>query len=108
MATSLFYSLFIEPDRESLAMAKVALPVMYDAMDLLMSNKPELEQTVVVTPELYESVMAYIKMGRQVHNKNFQRVLDSWENDLNKFLGLPKNEFIKYFESAPSASFVNY
>ncbi len=105
MATSLFYALFVEPDKESLKMAEISLPLLYKAMDVLISRASEHEETIVVTPELYEAAMAYIKMGRSIKNRKLQVVLDSWERDLNHFLGLPKKEFVAYFKSNPPATF---
>lgn len=99
MATSLIFSLFIQPDTESLKLAQVALPQLYDIIDLLMSDNRDLDDTIVITPEAYESIHSYINMGRTVKNNKFSSVLDRWERDLNAFKGLNKKDLIEQFKT---------
>ena len=100
VAAYILTSLFVELDSESLQLAVDALPHVYKALDVMMSN--DSDDTVVLTPELFEIASALIKNVRNADDRNFQRVMDRIENDLREFQGLSRRELVKIFETRPS------
>lgn len=104
VASYILFSLFAKPNNESLEIAAVALPHLYNAIDIIMSNRLEDADAIVVTPELVQVSMGLIESVRHIEDVNFQNVLNRLENDLKEFQSLSKKELVKIFETRPSVS----
>ena len=90
------FSQFAKLDVGSLSKYSSLVAPLQSTMNTLLSGSNE---DIVVTNQLKQQALDVIKAHKNIDNRDFQKVLQRMETDLNRFSGLKKSQFIQEFSS---------